>query len=221
MRPATRLAMAASNRRLRQAQPCGGRAWHLVRRFGGGLWPGGPAAAAVGWATSILSPGELELWVRMSGPDRRHSIAVARRVERAGRDGVAGRVDIAGPVHPPRGGGVAGAGTFSTTDPRLTAAALLHDVGKLQAGLGTFARVVATVAALALGRSRVASLAGWRGIVGRMGRYLAHDRLGAELLASVGSDPLVVAWAAEHHLPAPRWTIPPGAGRLLKAADDD
>jgi hypothetical protein len=95
------------------------------------------------------------------------------------------------------------------------AAALLHDVGKIEAGLGTFGRVGATVLALAAGRQRAT---GWPGPVGR---YLSHDARGASLLALAGSDPLTVAWAREHHLPAAQWTVPLPVGEALKAADDD
>jgi putative nucleotidyltransferase with HDIG domain len=119
----------------------------------------------------------------MSGPDRRHGVAVARRL------GAAEQVAIP--------------------------AALLHDVGKVESGLGTLRRAAVTALALALGRRRVA-----RG-KGRMARYLGHDRLGAELLAAAGSANLTVAWAREHHLPRDRWTVPAALGRALKAADDD
>ncbi len=92
----------------------------------------------------------------------------------------------------------------------LAPAALLHDVGKIDSGLGTFARVGATL----LGSVT-------RSWPGRVGRYLRHDEIGADLLAAAGSDPLTVAWAREHHLPEDRWTVPLDAGRALKAADDD
>ncbi len=148
---------------------------HLSRRFLGSLWPGGPTAGGEAFAASVLQPNELALWRRMSGPDRRHSVAVARRVD----DGSAVR-----------------------------AAALLHDVGKIEAGLGTFGRVAATI--IGPGRAR-----------GRMAAYLRHDAIGARLLAQAGARPLLVAWAGEHHLPAERWTVPPEIGAALKAADDD
>ena len=41
----------------------------------------------------------------------------------------------------------------------------------------------------------------------RIGLYLRHDRVGADLLSSAGSDPLTVAWAGEHHRPPERWTV--------------
>ena len=93
----------------------------------------------------------------------------------------------------------------------VLAAALLHDVGKIESGLGTFARVGATVLG-AIDRAR------W---TGRVGAYLRHDELGAVLLEHAGSDPLTVAWAREHHLPRERWTVPLDVGDALKAADDD
>ncbi len=156
---------------------------HLTRRFFASLWPGGPGAPSEAWARSCLSETEQALWSRMSGPDRRHGVAVARRLDAAER--------VAIP------------------------AALLHDVGKVESGLGPIRRAAVTAAALAAGRTRAA-----RG-KGRMARYLGHDRLGAELLAGAGSAELTVAWAREHHLPHDRWTVPPALGRALKAADDD
>jgi hypothetical protein len=93
----------------------------------------------------------------------------------------------------------------------LAPAALLHDVGKIVSGLGTLARVGATVLGWT-GRDR------WGG---RIGDYLHHDVLGAALLRDAGSSELTVAWAREHHLPPTRWTVPHESGALLTAADDD
>jgi len=163
-------------------------AGHLVRRFLGSLRPGGPPPADEAWARDTLLAGERPLWDRMSGPDRRHAVAVARRTEAA-----------LGP---------------RATRP-VVAAALLHDVGKVESGLGTFARVAATLVVAVVGRTRVARRPG------RLGRYARHDALGAELLAAAGSDPLTRAWTREHHLPQDRWTLDPGVGTALKAADDD
>ena len=131
----------------------------------------------------MLGPGELQLWRRMSGPDRRHAVAVAKAV--------------------------------ASDDRAVAAAALLHDVGKVEAGLGTFGRSFVTAWALVAGRERVA-----RGD-GRAARYVRHDAIGADLLSAAGSDPLTVAWARDHHLPPARWTVPQAVGVALKAADDD
>jgi hypothetical protein len=64
-----------------------------------------------------LLPAEQELWAHMSAADRTHAVMVARRFL-AGRP-EATRSEMAG--------------------------ALLHDVGKIHAELGTTARVIATI----------------------------------------------------------------------------
>ncbi len=169
---------------------------HLTRRFFGSLRPGGPGAADREWAESQLLPGELELWRRMPGPDRRHSVVVARRVQRALGE------QAARPV---------------------LAAALLHDVGKLDAHLRTYGRVVATLAGGVVGRDD-AVIHQWtrtRGFTRRVGLYLTHPELGGDQLALAGSDPLTVAWAREHHLPPEQWTLDPAVAEALHAADDD
>ena len=158
---------------------------HLARRFAGALRPGGPGRADEEWVATILSEAELGLWRRMSGADRRHAVGVARRAREA-------------------------LGPERATRPVL-AAALLHDVGKVASGLGTFGRVAATLL----------DMAGIRPAPPRLERYLAHDRLGGDLLQKAGSDPLTVAWAREHHRPPERWSVPATTGLALKGADDD
>lgn len=167
---------------------------HLVRRFVGSLRPGGPAPADQAWVEGVLLPGELRLWHRLSGPDRRHAVGVARRVERS-------------------------LGELATRP--VLAAALLHDVGKVESGLRTYGRVVATVSGKVAGVEMAHTWRRQRGYARRVGLHLLHAELGAELLALAGSDPLTVAWAREHHLPADTWTVPAEIGRALKAADDD
>jgi hypothetical protein len=145
--------------------------------------------------------GEQGLWRRMSGADRRHAIGVARDTIR-----------LLGPGQPPR---------------EVVAAALLHDVGKVESSFGTFARVWITVAAMALGRNRLLRWAGappaggrlsWRA---RVGLYLTHDRVGADLLERAGSQSLTVRWAGEHHLSPDRWSVEATVAHALKAADGD
>ena len=116
---------------------------------------------------------------------------------------------------PDRRHAVGVARAVGSDDRAVTAAALLHDVGKVDAGLGTFARSFVTAWSLVVGRERVAAGRG------RAGRYMRHDVIGADLLQAAGSDPLTVTWAREHHLPAERWTVPPAIGASLKSADDD
>ena len=117
---------------------------HLARRFFGSWSRAEPAPDDVAWVWSKLSEAESRLWQRMAVQDRRHSIEVAHR--------------------------------FVSFAPSATqseiAGALLHDVGKQVAGLGTVGRVVATIV-------------GPRG--GRFRDYHAHERLGAELLLAAGS----------------------------------
>jgi hypothetical protein len=167
---------------------------HLVKRFFGSLRPGGPGPHAETWVEARLLPGEVALWRRMSGPDRRHAVGVAERVERAlGHE---------------------------ATRPVL-AAALLHDVGKIESGLGTYGRVIATLSAKAVGAEMAGAWRRQRGYTRRVGLYLQHDRLGGDLLELAGSDPLTVAWTREHHRPESEWTLPPSISAALKAADDD
>jgi hypothetical protein len=168
---------------------------HLVQRFVGSLRPGGPSAADEGWVRRQLLPGEVDLWVRMSGPDRRHAVGVAQRT----------LTELGDAASRP-----------------VLAAALLHDVGKVEAGIGPFRRAVATVAGMAVDRETVGRWsARRRGVRSRFGRYLTHDVIGADLLEGAGSDELTVRWAREHHLPPERWTVAPKVGAALKAADDD
>jgi hypothetical protein len=75
------------------------------------------------------------------------------------------------------------------------AAALLHDVGKITSGLGTSMRVVATLVGPRTQRFR---------------RYHDHERIGDDLLARAGSDPLTRATLS----------TPSALHDLLRAADD-
>lgn len=174
---------------------------HLAGRFFVALVPMGPAPADESWALDHLLEGERALWHRMSGPDRRHAIGVARDAI-----GLLGDHDVRREV---------------------VASALLHDVGKVESSFGTFARVWITLAAVAVGRSRLLRWAGEPTGSGRpsvrvrVGLYLTHDRLGAELLERAGSETLTVSWAAEHHLAPERWTVDATVGAALKAADGD
>ena len=167
---------------------------HLVRRFLGSLVPVGPRRAHEQWVRAALSPGEVRLWECMSRVDRRHAVAVARRVERA-------------------------LGHEAT--PPVMAAALLHDVGKVDSGLGTYGRVVATLAARAAGPDAAHDWTRARGFTRRVGLYVRHPDIGGDMLALAGSDPLTVAWTREHHRPPEDWTLPPRLAHALKSADDD
>jgi hypothetical protein len=171
-----------------------GKAAHLVSRFAGSLRPGGPRQADRAWAESHLSEAEQALWRRMSGPDRRHSVAVARRVEAAVGE--------------------------RATRPVL-AAALLHDVGKIEAGLGTYGRVIATLSVAMAGTEAAQDWSRATGFTRRVGLYVQHPKLGGDHLGMAGSHPFTEAWAREHHLPEDQWTVDPELGAVLRAADDD
>lgn len=79
------------------------------------------------------------------------------------------------------------------------AAALLHDCGKLAAGLGIWGRVAATVIGPRTHRFRI---------------YADHERLGAVMLESAGSDPVTVALVARSD------GVDPEVLAVLTAADD-
>jgi hypothetical protein len=168
------------------------RATHLVVRFFSSLRQAGISPQDETWATEQLLAPERELWFAMSEADRRHGVAVAKRVAAA-----------LGP---------------QVTRP-VVAAALLHDVGKTVSGLGTSGRVLATLAIAVAGRTRAES---WnRGLRRRIALYSRHPELGADLLAGAGSDPLPIAWAREDHRPEEAWSIPEDIARVLHAADQE
>jgi putative nucleotidyltransferase with HDIG domain len=167
---------------------------HRARRFFGMLWPLGPSRADDAWARAQLLDGEVRLWRRMGRADRRHGVAVARRTAAA-----------LGPA----------------ADRAVLAAALLHDVGKADSRLGPVGRALATVVGLGGGRERALALSRRRGLARRVGLYLRHGEIGADMLALAGADPLTVAWAREHHQPPASWSVPPAVGAALAAADDD
>jgi hypothetical protein len=130
----------------------------------------------------------------MYGPDRRHSAQVARDVEsRLGTD----------------------------ASPAVLAAALLHDIGKLDAGLRTFGRVVATLTIKLAGHDEVVRWQRSRGIHRRIALYARHPELGAQMLTLAGSDPLTVAWTREHHQPRTEWSVPARIADVLDACDND
>jgi hypothetical protein len=127
----------------------------LARRFVGSWSRAEPAAEDVDWAVVNLTEAEWRLWSQMAVQDRRHSIEVARRF-----------VSVAPAAAQPE-----------------IAGALLHDIGKQVAGLGTFARVVATIVGPHGSRFR---------------DYHAHERLGAELLLAAGSHPATIELVLGH-----------------------
>lgn len=166
------------------------RAVHLARRFFVSLRGRAPGETDLRWAVSYLSEAERVLWERMTATDQAHAIEVARRASE------------------------------TVADPTAVAAALLHDVGKVDADAGVLLRVMATLLGPLVGDARARVWASRSGVVGRLGRQLSYPARGAELLAGAGSHRLVVQWAAEHHQRPERWTVDHSIGQVLQSADD-
>lgn len=168
--------------------------WHLSKRFFGSLNPLPIRAQDVSWAHAQLLDGEQALWDRMRRQDRRHSLAVAHRVDEA----------------------------LGADAPReVLAAALLHDVGKLDSNLGPFYRVAATAAAKVAGHDMADPWASTSGVTRRIGLYLLHPQIGADHLRMAGSHALTVAWAEEHHNEPDGGSVPEPYATVLREADDD
>ncbi len=173
--------------------------WHLIRRFFAALPNRDPSETDRIWVESMLSASEYALWARQYPPDRRHSASVARQVERE----------------------LANRSVSDDDTSWVAAAALLHDIGKIEAGLGTWGRVPATVVARIVGPDRTRLWIhhdGWRV---RVSSYLSHPEIGADLLRGAQSDPRVIAWAAEHHQQSDSWTIAPEFAEVLHEFDND
>ena len=123
---------------------------HLAKRFVLSLVPSQVQEVERQWVQSVLTTSEFDLWSKMVVQDRQHSVLVGRRFIK---------------YRP-------------TSSPAEIAGALLHDVGKTAAHLGTLARVVAT-------------LVGPRTI--RFRQYHDHEAIGAAMLQSIGSSELTVS----------------------------
>ncbi len=89
----------------------------------------------------------------------------------------------------------------------LIRAAILHDVGKRHAGLGTIGRVFASVAA----RLHLP-------LRGRFALYARHGALGAEELERLGAEAFVIDFVRAHHGERPA-SIPEGDWQVLMDAD--
>jgi hypothetical protein len=172
---------------------------HLARRFFGALWPGKPDPVDVAWVATVLNEREAAVWARMPNHDRRHSIRVARDVE------------------------AMLANTEYASDPRWVEAALLHDVGKLDSGLGVFGRVLATLAGAAAGHDMAEPWSHKRGVTRQFGLYLRHPELGASRIRMCDGSREAALWA-EAHQDADLWPstgLPDVVIEALAAADDD
>ena len=143
---------------------------HLARRFAGSLSRRPPPSDDEAWAAIVAAPSGTDI-VEIDGERRP-----------AARD--RGRPPLSRPAAERRAGS-------------RCAGALLHDVGKVESGLGVTGRVVATVVGPRTRRFRL---------------YHDHEEIGAGMAADAGSDSVTVALIAGSR----------GAPGLddLRAADD-
>lgn len=164
---------------------------HYLRRFLDSLSRRPPSPADEAWARAQVTAEQWTLVARLANQDRRHLVANARLVA---------------------------ATTGPDPEPAWVQAALLHDVGKHAADLGTVGRSLATVTAVVVGRNRVAAWAdrpGWRG---RFGRYERHGEIGAESIRAAGGCEAAAWWSEVHHHPE-RFRPAPVPDRVLEALD--
>ena len=150
-------------------------------------------AADLAFVRGTLQPAELACWERLGPADRAESVATGAR----------------------RARGALGA----DADPRWVAAALLHDVGKAETGLGPFGRSVATV--VAAGRRARAGPGRWTG----RGRALRQPRRAGCAAAAGGRRPAGGGRVGRAPTTGPTlWPatgIPPAICEILAAADGE
>jgi putative nucleotidyltransferase with HDIG domain len=128
--------------------------WHLTKRLVGTAVAQPLRSAEANEVAAILTPTESQLFKQLGTPDQRHALHVLRRFD----------VFVAEALH-------------VTPPVAARRAALLHDIGKVQAPLGTLMRVVATIVGPRTPAFR---------------RYHEHETIGVAMLEQAGSDPTTV-----------------------------
>jgi hypothetical protein len=152
---------------------------HLVRRFLWSLRAKPLSPREQAEVDGLLRESERALFWGQPAVDQRHGLEGARRTLRS-RPG----------------------------DRTVARAALLHDVGKRHAGLGTLGRSLASgVKLLGLEPNR------WR-------PYYDHGVIGADELRRLGAEDLVVEWARRHPSSRRPSSIDDADWHTLKQADD-
>lgn len=156
---------------------------HLVTRFLRSLSRRPPSPSTLAWVRELLTDREWELFHSQAGFDMRHAAGVARAV------------------------------LALTDNPVAARAALLHDIGKVDSGLGPLGRACATVL-----RRLVPHLSDkwsrrlWAGVSAspdarvqpltwreRFAVYWMHPWIGQAILLRHGVDADVASWALFHH----------------------
>lgn len=172
----------------------------LVRRFVDSARAARLSPDDLAWTASLLTPVEYALWVRLAAHDQVHAVRVAKVT----------RTKLAG--------------TAYEDDARWLGAALMHDIGKLEANLAMHERIAATLAGRAIGLSTARRWAGGsRRFARRLGIYLTHGAVGAGMIRRAGGREELAAWAEIHqayHLPAES-LVPALVAQALSAADAD
>jgi hypothetical protein len=159
---------------------------HLSKRLWGSFRARPLYESEAIWVQSLLLEGEFLLWRTMDVRDQRHSFEVAQRfVHSLGGP----KSDLPGLISSP----------FLEKDPEreAIAAALLHDVGKIDSKLSTLERVAVNIVG---GRTE------------RFRSYLKHEEVGLELCRQAGS--------TEGTLNLLRGTGDPRIQEQLRRADD-
>ncbi len=145
-------------------------------------------------AARVLSPALLALFRQMRRSERLHSLNVLRTLQDRGHN-----------------------------HPALLTAALLHDVGKINAPFHLWDRVIVVlVGELLPGRSQQWGEGAPRGWRRPFAIRAQHPRWGAELAAAAGADPMAVELIGLHqrHLDGPPRTELEHLLAALQAADD-
>ena len=153
--------------------------------------------------SSLLGQELHGLFARMTDQDQRHSFEVMQAVRLA----------------------------YPHAPTSIVQAALMHDVGKSAAPLGTLGRVAATLLApiirrrepVAVGEGSVADggSEAATGLMANLRIYVHYERIGAQLIrfAAPEADSVVADWAEQHHEHERSWTIPIEWGWALADAD--
>jgi len=168
--------------------------FHLAKRFWFSLKPKKLSEENLFWVRSHLSENEFVYWEKLSLADQRHSFLVTKQAE----------------------------SEIGEQGKEFIAAALLHDIGKLESGFGTFGRVFATLCCFLFPLRKMEK---WtertKGLRRRLVDYAKHPALGAELLRGIGSQQQTITWVLEHHSDREKWVTPKEIAEILSSSDGD